>query len=87
MINKLDTKKGNSGIRNLTKDPKLATVRPTEKAKNKENNIANNNMGLFFINTKKFQNLRSSMIKTGKNWDLRSMLFVLTVPWSNGRMH
>lgn len=47
------TKKGNSGSLNLTKEPKLATVNPTEKAKNKENNILNNNNGFFHIKMKK----------------------------------
>ena len=37
MANKLATKKGNSGIRKRTREPKFAQVNPTEKAKNNEN--------------------------------------------------
>lgn len=45
-------KNGNSGMRNLTKEPKLATVRPIEKAKNRENNMQNKIIGFFRIKKK-----------------------------------
>ena len=55
-INIPATKNGNSGILNLTKDPKFATVKPTEKAKNKENNMQNKSIGFFLIKEKKPKN-------------------------------
>ena len=50
------TKKGNSGSLKRTSEPKLATVNPTEKAKNIENNMQNKSMGFFLINEKKPMN-------------------------------
>ena len=45
-----ETKNGNSGIRKRTRDPKFATVNPTENAKNKEKSIANKRIGCNLIN-------------------------------------
>ena len=42
-------KNGKEGIRNLTNEPKFATVRPTEKEKNRANSIANITIGFFRI--------------------------------------
>lgn len=53
MANKLATKNGNSGIRNRTNEPKFATVKPTENAKNKENNIENRISEFWVRNLKK----------------------------------
>ena len=49
-------KKGNSGIRNRTKEPKLDTLNPTEKAKKMENNMQNTNSGFLPINVKNPKN-------------------------------
>lgn len=51
-------------MRNLTKEPKLATVNPTEKAKNIENSIENNSKGFFLIRTKKPNNFNLSKRNT-----------------------
>ena len=56
-------------MRNLTKEPKLATVNPTEKAKNKENNIENKSKGFCLIKTKKpntFKRHNKKVVKTSK---------------------
>ena len=60
------TKNGSSGIRKRTKEPKLATVNPTEKAKNKENNIQNKSMGFFLIIEKKPKIFNLKIKKTVK---------------------
>lgn len=52
-----ETKKGSSGMRSLTKEPKLATVNPTENAKKIENSMANNSKGFLPINLKNPKNL------------------------------
>lgn len=50
------TKNGNSGSLKRTSEPKFATVSPTEKAKNIENNMQNKSIGFFLINEKNPRN-------------------------------
>ena len=69
MINKLATKKGSSGILNRTKDPKLATVKPTEKAKKIENKIEKSRREFLLIYLKNPKNLsliNRNMVKNSK---------------------
>ena len=61
------TKNGNSGIRNLTNEPKFATVKPTEKAKNMEKSIVNNKSGFFPIRLKKPKNFSLNKSNNDKN--------------------
>ena len=56
-MNNPATKNGNSGIRKRTKEPKFATVSPTENAKNNENIIENNNNGFLPTRLKKLKKL------------------------------
>ncbi len=49
MMKMEDTKNGKAGILNLTNEPKFATVRPTEKEKNKANSMANMSIGFFLM--------------------------------------